>query len=210
MKTFKKVVATALIASMALSATGCGALKFKATDAKTFKKALEKANDGMSEALDDFDDEWGYGFSDDYTCYYVEVDDADEIEDYYDAEGAEKFYMAMTQEDEDDEEGVIYYFIEFEDEEAARDYFNEEYYEDFVEAKDDKDIDGDFKSNLGKTSGYIIIDAESSNKKIGKGQVTGGIYLADNTVVVVLAFDASKSAKKEITAFLEAIEYPFL
>lgn len=210
MKTFKKVVATALVASMALGCTGCGSLKIKATDAKSFKKALAKANDSLSEAIDDFDEDDGYGFSDDYLGYYVEMDDSDEIEDYYDAEDVEEFYMAMSQEDEDDENGVIYYFITFEDEEAAREYFNDKYYESFEEAKEDKDIDGDLKMNLGKTNGYIIIDAESDSKDIGKGQVTGGIYLADNTVLVVLAFDASKSAKKEVTAFLEALEYPFL
>lgn len=209
MKTFKKVIATALVATMAVSCTGCGALKIKATDAKSFNKALSKLSDDMAEAIDDFDEEWGFGFSDNYLAMYEKYDDADDIEDELDIENAEEYIMGYCT-DEDEEAVILYEFISFEDTESAHDYFNEEWYEDYSEAKKDKDLDGTMKDSLSKTSGYIILDVESDSKDLGKGNIYGGIYFADNTVVIVMGMDASKSSKKEIDSFLESIEYPFL
>ena len=109
------------------------------------------------------------------------------------------------------QDGKCYYgFIEFEDTEDATDYFEDEIYDTFIDMIEDKDFDGNYRETYSKSAatGYVLVDGEGDADNDFKGEIYGGIYLKDNTVVIAMATSGKNKDKDKIDAVLDQISYP--
>lgn len=102
-----------------------------------------------------------------------------------------------------------YAFIEFEDVDDAKDYF-EDIYDEFEDTIKDDDFKGSYKKAYSDSSatGYILVDGDSDNDDFMDGKCYGGIFLKENTIVVVMANSNKSSDMDDIDAMLSAIGYP--
>lgn len=103
-----------------------------------------------------------------------------------------------------------YAFIEFDDAEDAFDYF-EDIYDEFEDTIEDKDFDGNYKKGLvegSSASGYILVNGDSDNSEFIDGKCYGGIFLKENTIVIVMANSNKSKDMDKIDAMLNAIGYP--
>ena len=100
-------------------------------------------------------------------------------------------------------------FVEFDDQDDAVDYF-EDVYDAFEDALKDEEFDGNYKKSYSESSvtGYILVDGKSEAAKFINGKCYGGIFLKENTVVVVMANSQKNSDIEKIDAMLDAIGYP--
>jgi hypothetical protein len=108
-------------------------------------------------------------------------------------------------------EGKCYYgFIEFEDAEDAADYFEDEVYDGFLDMIEDKDFDGNYRETYSKSAatGYILVDGEGESDNDFNGDVYGGVFLKDNTIVIAMATSGKNKDKDKIDAVLDQISYP--
>lgn len=180
MKTFKRVMSVMLIAVMMLSLAGC--VMFGKCTEKKFIKALEDVA-----KLDD--DEYTELEDDDLDYYYNSSDDCEYCVYGYD--------------------GDCYYdYMTFEDADAARDYFEDHYYDDAQDMFEDDDFDGSHRIGSSGNSAYILLNGDSDSDDFYDGDLYGGFFLKDDTIVIVLAFSDSKSDVNDIKDFLSAIGYP--
>lgn len=178
MKKFKALAAGLMAGVMLLSLAGCA--NFKATDKKSFEKALEDELD-----LDEDDDY--YVYEDDYTW----IDDCDTAIYGYDGR-------------------CYYVFLEFDDPEDAFDYFEDVYYDDFEDMIKDKDFEGKHAMSINEkaSTGYMTFDGESDSDDFYDDDIYGGVYCKDGIIVVAIAVSDKNSDKEDINAFLKAIGYP--
>jgi len=102
-----------------------------------------------------------------------------------------------------------YAFIEFDDADDAVDYF-EEVYDEFEDTLKDDDFDGSYKKayNENAQTGYILLNGDSDNDDFMDGKVYGGVFLKENTIVIVMANSQKSSDMEDIDAMLSAIGYP--
>ena len=102
-----------------------------------------------------------------------------------------------------------YMFIEFDDADDAVDYF-EDVYDEFEDTVKDDDFDGSYKKAYSESSqtGYILVNGDSDNDDFMDGKCYGGIFLKENTIVVVMANSQKSSDIEDIDAVLDAIGYP--
>lgn len=102
-----------------------------------------------------------------------------------------------------------YAFIEFDEVEDAVDYF-EDIYDEFEDTVNDKDFDGTYKKMYSESgaTGYILVDGDSDNDDFMDGKCYGGIFLKENTIVIVMANSNKSSDMEDIDAMLSAIGYP--
>ena len=57
-------------------------------------------------------------------------------------------------------------------------------------------------------TGYILVDGDSDNDDFMDGKCYGGIFLKENTIVIVMANSNKSSDMEDIDAMLSAIGYP--
>jgi len=128
--------------------------------------------------------------------------DMEEEKDYVITEPDTDIEKQITAVDGD----VAFMYIEFDKEKHALKYFEDNFYEDYVDMIKDKEFDGKQKYyyNADNYTGYMIFDGENDDGD----EIYGGIYLKDKTLVVAMSKDGSKNDKKDVKAFLDAIEYP--
>ncbi|MCR4688212.1 MAG: hypothetical protein K5745_01525 [Saccharofermentans sp.] len=100
-----------------------------------------------------------------------------------------------------------YIYIRFEDEEDAMDYF-EDFYDDFQDAKEDKDLEGSYRTSLTGSSGYIVINGESKSDDLFDSEIYGGFYVKDNVFIAAYTLSDKDSKIDNIKSFLGAIGYP--
>lgn len=102
-----------------------------------------------------------------------------------------------------------YMFVEFDDQDDAVEYF-EDVYDIFEDAIKDEEFDGNYKKAYSESSatGYILVDGKSDATKFIDGKCYGGIFLKENTIVVVMANSQKSSDIEKIDAMLDAIGYP--
>lgn len=103
-----------------------------------------------------------------------------------------------------------FYIRIYEDADDAQDVF-EDYLDDIEDDKDDKVLDGKIKISSGKTSGYITFSGEANDDGdffIEDEYYYGGIYWADNMIIVVCAEKDKDTAREDVTAFLRAFKLP--
>jgi len=108
-------------------------------------------------------------------------------------------------------EGDCYYgFIEFEEIDDATDYFEDEVYDSFLDMIEDKDFDGNYRETYSKSAatGYVLVDGEGEAEGDFKGDVYGGVFLKDNTIVIAMAKSGKNKDKDKIDAVLDQISYP--
>lgn len=100
-------------------------------------------------------------------------------------------------------------YYQFDDEDDAMDMFDEFYdrYEDMV---DDKDFKGRHRSvvNDKKAYGYILLKGESDDDDFFDGDIYGGIYWVDDTIIIVLVSSDKDKYVDNITAMIRALGYP--
>ena len=103
----------------------------------------------------------------------------------------------------------VYSYIEFDDAEDAYDTFSE-IYDDFTDAVEDDEFDGSYRKGINENSGtgYILVNGDSDNEDFIDGKCYGGIFLKENTFVVVLANSQKSKDMDKIDAVLDAIGYP--
>lgn len=135
--------------------------------------------DAIEEVFDiDDDDYWEYD-GDDYTSI-----------SYYDHD----YYVVMYQYDDADD---------------ALDDFEDIYdnYEDMVE---DKEFKGKKKAVFNEKAGYgyIVLNGESESDDFYDDDIYGGIYWADDTVIVVLVLSDKDKYTENIDAVISALGYP--
>lgn len=99
------------------------------------------------------------------------------------------------------EGAVQYLYYEYDDEDDARDEF-EEAIED-MEDPDDDDVNGTYVTYYDGTCGYILVDGEFEGEFL-----YGGIYLNEDVVIVVVAYDGNSGDDRDVDAVLDAIGYP--
>ena len=132
----KKIIAVALAAGMLVSLTACGG----GSSSKKYSKALDDIgykNVDPEDSEDALEDDIEDGF-------YVELTDADDLEDF--CEGFEMFdaddaNSAVVAERETDEGTFMVMVVNFKDTDSAEDFFEDavEVFEDYDEDEDDVD-----------------------------------------------------------------------
>lgn len=186
MKDFKSVVATALVAVMSFSIAGCAFFPtIKPVSMKEFKKAIKATDD------DDLIDNYSELDEDDILLYYSNYAEDDII-------GAASAY---------DYDGILIAYYQFEDRKAAADYYKD-IYSDFEDWIEDDEFDGKRKLYKSGTGGYIVFDGEFEDVTFVDDYGVGGIYWADDMIIIARCESDKKKEIKKINAFIEELGYP--
>lgn len=173
MKGLKGIVSVLLVGAMAFSLCACSSVKEVAP--KEFKSIVKDVMDCDKEDLREYDKDW--------------LLDYEESEIYYVGDDADKYYIDIT---------------EYEDEDAAkyvfeRDVNNMEFY------KKHDNIDGKIKI----AKNYYVIDAEVSyGYDADSVDVYGGSYLAGNYIITVSSSTGKDKDKDVIDELIDALGYP--
>lgn len=101
-------------------------------------------------------------------------------------------------------------FIEFEDTEDATDYFEDNIYDSFIDMIEDEGFEGNYRETYSESAatGYILVDGEGETTDFFKGEIYGGIFLKDNTIVIAVTTSGKTKEKDKIDKVFDEINYP--
>ncbi|MBO4636575.1 MAG: hypothetical protein J5685_05440 [Clostridiales bacterium] len=181
MKAFKTIGAAALAGAMMLSMAGCSSVKIEKKSMKDFESAVE---DNTEIDLNEYsydNCENLYFYNDWYYIDYFEFNDADEAEDAYD----DAFDSFSSNKDHNDYSG------------SSRNLSTNDYKYFLFNGE----IDG---------SGFFAPLSDEYESIAGSidGDVYGGVYWVEDTVIVVMVRSHESDDKGYINAILSDLGYP--
>lgn len=148
----------------------------------------------------------GFGKLKPYTCDEIEdilrdVLDADSRDfDRYGSGSSDSLYYygnsIMLQAFEFDEDDI---------DDAAEEF--EDLYDEFVDGIEDEGFDGNVSYDIGDGYGYVLLDGTIRSEYYDE-HVYGGIYWAENTMLIVSTEGDSSSSREDVDALLNALGYP--
>ncbi len=158
---------------------GSMALSFAGCAKKIEPVKKNDFKDALEESFDIDDDDYSEYEWDDYTDIY-----------YYDHD----YYVEMYQYDDADD---------------ALDKF-EDAYDDFQDMLDDKEFKGRHKAVFNEKGGYgyITFSGESDSDDFFDDDIHGGIYWADDTIIIVVVTSDKDKYTENIDAMIKALGYP--
>ncbi|MCQ2482377.1 MAG: hypothetical protein MJ153_02675 [Clostridia bacterium] len=199
-----RTLSLVLIFSLLLCLTGCGDLKFKAVSSVKFLKTLSKIDAEYAQCIDECEE--GMNFTKGEKSVFYNTFDKQQIADIIGDTTCKEVKMLMSEPYENTK--LTYMYLQFDENQDAYDFFVSNWYDSVKDNK--RKYDGTLEYDLNDTNGFIYFDCESKDITISEGNILGGIYFAEDTVVAVIGNNSDKASRKLIFGAVEEMEYPFI
>ncbi len=86
--------------------------------------------------------------------------------------------------------------------------WNAKWWEHVTDWIDDGDFDGKYKITITGNQGYVAFDGDFDDVSFTDGYAVGGIYWADDMIIVALCESDKKKDVEKIDLFIDALGYP--